>query len=121
MNFNVHSICPPYRLATPVAAIIRGSSLPSAMAALEEVKLRFTLRLRTIDQSHLLVRRIDPLLITRGRGTGTRQRTKTSVQHLAAFLLATPRPLLMPPHYTKGCRVDPTPNIDKETTTRALK
>ncbi|KAJ6115476.1 hypothetical protein N7486_001254 [Penicillium sp. IBT 16267x] len=48
------------------------------MAALEEAKLRFALRLQVVDTDHPLARRIEAPMITRGRGTGTIQRPRTN-------------------------------------------
>jgi hypothetical protein len=65
---------------TLTITLFRDSGLPSAMAALEEAKLRFTVRLQTVDDQHPLVKRITPPMITRGRGAGSRQRPKTKIQ-----------------------------------------
>ena len=91
------------------------------MAALEESKLRFALRLQTVDEYHPLVKRITPPPITRGRGAGTRQRLKTKVQRLGVLLPSIPRPKLMAPHFTPDCRIDPTEGIDKETASARFK
>lgn len=106
---------------TPTVTLFRDSGLPSAMAALEEAKLRFAMRLQTIDNEHPLVRRITPPIIQRGRGAGTRQRPKTKVQRLGTLFPSVPRPVLATPHFTAGCRTDPTGGIDKETASRAFK
>ena len=99
---------------TPTVTLFRDSGIPSAMAALEEAKLRFAMRLQTVDVNHPLVGRITPPQIIRGRGAGTQQRPKTKVQRLGTLLPSTPRPRLTPPHYTAGCRTDPTGGLDKE-------
>ena len=106
---------------TPTITLYRDAGLPSAMAALEEAKLRFAMRLRTIDNGHPLVRRITPPMIAKGRGTGTRQRPKTKVQRLGALLPEIPRPILSPPHFSPNCGTDPTGGIDKETAAAAFK
>ena len=45
---------------TPTVTLFRDAGLPSAEVALEEAKLRFAMRLQTIDEQHPLVRRITP-------------------------------------------------------------
>jgi ribonuclease HI len=106
---------------TPTVTLYRDSGLPSAEAALEESKLRFAMRLQTIDKQHPLVKRITPPMITRGRGAGTRQRPKTKVQTLGRLLPRVLRPTLKPPHFTPGCRVDPTGGLDKKTASAEFK
>jgi hypothetical protein len=81
---------------TPTTTLFRDAGLPSGAAALEEAKLRFAVRLQTIDAEHPLVRRIATPTIRRGRGAGTQQRPKTKVQRLGALLPSTPRPALAP-------------------------
>ena len=106
---------------TPTVTLFRDSGLPSAMAALEETKARFALRLQTVDDKHPLVRRIEPPMIVRGRGAGTRQRPKTKVQRLGTLLPRVPRPTLRAPHFSTGCRTDPTGGLDKKTASRQFK
>lgn len=106
---------------TPTITLFRDAGLPSAEVALEEAKLRFAMRLQTIDEQHLLVRRITPPIIQRGRGAGTRQRPRTKVQRLGDLLPSVPRPTLRPPHFTAGCRIDPTGGLDKETASAEFK
>ncbi|KAG0160790.1 hypothetical protein PDIDSM_8320 [Penicillium digitatum] len=71
---------------TPTPSLFRDAGIPSGYATLEEAKLRFALRLNTIHKGHTLVRRIRPPMITRGRGTGTRQPAKTIIQRLGSIL-----------------------------------
>src|ERR1700692_3418910 len=85
------------------------------------VKLRFAMRLQTVDDQPPLVKRITPPMITRGRGASSRQRPKTKVQRLGALLPSIPRPQLRPPHFTTGCRVDPTSGLDKKTASAEFK
>jgi len=96
------------------------AGLPSAMTALEDAKIRFATRLQIIDDAHLLVSRILPPLRARGRGAGSRQRTVTKVQMLGSILPPVPRPKLTPPHYSEGCRTDPTEGTPKETAAKAF-
>lgn len=110
----IRGVLPVYR-TTPSPTLFRDSGLPSASAALEEARLRFALRLRTVDAQHPLACRITPPMIAKGRGTGTRQRPKTKVQFLGTLFPQVPRPELAPPHYSPGCRADPTGGVDKQT------
>ncbi|KAJ5925544.1 hypothetical protein N7454_008183 [Penicillium verhagenii] len=64
---------------TPTVSLYRDLGLPLAIAALEESRLRFALRLKLVDKDHLLAKRANPPLIHHGRGTGTRQRPKIKV------------------------------------------
>ena len=91
------------------------------MAALEEAKLRFAMRLQTVDSDHPLVKRIPPPRILRGRGAGTLQRARTKVQRIGRLLPGIPRPKLVPPHFTPGCRTDPTGGLDKKAASDAFK
>lgn len=106
---------------TPLPTLFRDSGLPSGIAALEEAKGRFAMRLQTVDSGHPLVKRITPPMITRGRGSGHRQQPKSKVQRLGAIYPEVPRPKLVPPRYTTGSRTNPTNGIDKETAAAAFK
>jgi ribonuclease HI len=113
-------VLPVYR-TTPTATLYRDAGLPSAMVALEEAKIRFAMRLQTVDTKHPLVARITPPMITKGPQGGIRQRPKTRVQRLGTLIKECPRPRLVPPHFTPGCRKDPTGGIDKRTASEAFK
>ena len=106
---------------TPTVSLFRDAGLSSAEVALKEAKLQFAMRLRTINEQHPLVRRITPPTSQRGRNAGTRQRPRTKVQRLGELLPSVPRPALRPPHFTAGCRTDPTGGIDKETAAAEFK
>jgi ribonuclease HI len=106
---------------TPVPVLFRDAGLPSAEALLEESKLRFALRLKTVDEQHPLVRRTLLPIIARGRGAGTGRRPQTKIQLLGTIFSDVPRPELRPPHFSAGCREDPTGGIDKRTASRAFK
>jgi ribonuclease HI len=69
----------------------------------------------------LLVQRITPPIIPRGKGSGTRQPPRTKVQRLDKLLPSIPRPMLRPPHFTAGCRADPTGGLDKKTASTEFK
>jgi ribonuclease HI len=105
---------------TPIVTLFRDAGLPSAMAALEDAKIRFATRLQTVDDAHPLVRRILPPLRARGRQAGSRQRTVTKVQMLGSILPPVPRPKLTPPHFSEGCRTDPTEGVRKEAAAKAF-
>jgi hypothetical protein len=120
LTLAAQGVLPVWR-TTPNVTLFRDLGLPSAMAALEEAKLRFAMRLQTVDDQHLLVRRITPPMNTRGRSASTRQRPKTKVQRLGALLPRVPQPTLRAPHFTTGCRTDPTGGLDKKTASAKFK
>ncbi len=105
---------------TPTATLFRDAGLLSAQAALEKAKLRFATHLRTIDADHPLTRRTAVQLVNRGVKTGRPQRVQTKVQQIAALLSEIPRTTLSAPHYSKGCRTDPTFGLDKTTAAKAF-
>ena len=113
-------VLPAWR-TTPTAALFREAGLPSATVALEEAKLRHALRLRTVDENHPLAPRTRVPPIGRGRGAGNLQRPRTKVQRLAQLLPEVPRPILAPPHYSPGCRTDPTEGQGKAKAAAAFK
>jgi ribonuclease HI len=94
--------------------------LPAAVA-LEEAKLRFATHLRSTDADHPLTRRTLIPTVNRGVKTGQPQRVKTKVQQMASLLPEIPRTTLTAPHYSAGCRTDPTLGTDKKTAALAFK
>ena len=102
----------------PNTALLRDAGLPSAMAALEEAKLRFAFRLKQVDVDHPLVSRLRPRTRQRGRGAHEVMRPITKVQRLGAEFQDFPRPVIRPPHFTAGCRDDPTGLKTKEVAAR---
>lgn len=120
LSLAARGVLPVWR-TTPTVTLFRDAGLPSAMAALEESKLRFAMRIQTVDDQHPLVNRIPPPMIVRGRGAGARQVPKTKVQRLATLLPAVPRPKLRKPHFTPGCRTNPTQGLDKKTASAKFK
>jgi ribonuclease HI len=92
---------------TPLPTLMRDSGLPSAEVALEEAKARFALRLQTVDECHPLAKRTEVSPTRRGRGAGRRKPT-TKIHRLGSLLPAIPRPKLRMPHFSPGCRTDPT-------------
>jgi len=106
-------VLPAYR-TTPTATLFRDSGLPAGPVALEEARLRFAVRLQTADPTHPLTHRAGLRLIRRGRGAGTQQQPRTVVQRVGALLPPVPRPILTEPHYSLGCRTDPTQGIKKK-------
>jgi ribonuclease HI len=113
-------VLPAWR-TTPTASLFRDAGLPSATVALEEAKLRFATHLRTTDADHPLTRRTLVPTVNRGVKTGQPQRVKTKVQQIASLLPEIPRTILAAPHYSTGCRTDPTLGIDKKTAAKAFK
>lgn len=105
---------------TPTATLFRDAGLPSGEVALEEAKIRFATHLQTVDTQHPLARRIQPPLRGRGRLAGTEQRTVTKVQSLAKLLPPIRRPELVRPHFSPGCRTDPTEGLSKEAVAAAF-
>ena len=113
-------ILPVWR-TTPIAALFQESGLLPAAVALEEAKLRFATHLRTTDADHPLTRRTLVPTVNRGVKTGQPQRLKTKVQQMASLLPEIPRTTLTAPHYSAGCRTDPTLGTDKKTAALAFK
>jgi ribonuclease HI len=56
-----------------------------------------------------------------GRTAGKLQRVRTKVQYLGSLLPEIPRTILTAPHYSPGCRKDPTMGRDKKTAAKAFK
>ena len=98
-------ILPVWR-TTPTVTLLRDAGLPSAASALEEARLRFATH---IDEGHPLASRTVIPNVARGRGAGQPQRLRTKVQLLGSLLPEIPRTSLVVPHYSPGCRTDPTP------------
>ncbi|RAL58502.1 hypothetical protein DID88_004006 [Monilinia fructigena] len=61
LSLAVRGVLPVWR-TTPTVTLYRDAGIPSAEAMLEEAKLRFALRIQTVDEAHPLVRRITPPL-----------------------------------------------------------
>ncbi|KAA8623696.1 hypothetical protein PtrV1_05002 [Pyrenophora tritici-repentis] len=80
---------------------------------LEEAKLRFALHLQVVDKNHPLTARIKISVIPKGRGAGGLQKPHSKVQRLGLILPTIPRHTLIAPHYSPGCRTDPTNGIAK--------
>ena len=113
-------VLPAWR-TTPNTAILRETGLPSGIAALEEAKLRFALHLQAVDAAHPLAKRSKTDTILQGLKIGQPQRPRTKVQIVGRILPEAPRPILAAPHYSEGCRTDPTNGQDKETAAKAFK
>lgn len=112
-------VLPAYR-TTPTATLFRDAGLPSGHVALEEAKIRFAVHLQTIDMSHPLTERAQPPQIQRGRGAGSSQQPRTIVERVGTLLDPVPRPTLTKPHYSPGCRTDPTEGIKKRAAAQAF-
>jgi hypothetical protein len=80
---------------------------------LEEAKLRFALHLQVVNKNYPLTARIKISVIQRGRGTGALQKPHSKVQRLRIILPTIPRHTIIAPHYSPGCRTDPTNSIAK--------
>ncbi|ESZ96630.1 hypothetical protein SBOR_2997 [Sclerotinia borealis F-4128] len=105
---------------TPVTALYHETGLPSAMAALKEAKLRFALRLQSINTIHLFTKRIESSIIVKRRDTGSRQRAKTKVQQFGLLIPPIPRSILESLWYTTDYRIDPMEGTDKKTAVKAF-
>jgi ribonuclease HI len=95
---------------TPITALLRDSGLPSAEVALEDARARLALRTQTVDEGHPLTGRIKNRTLPRSNA-----RLRTSrLQRTAMLVPEAPRPIIRPPHYSPGCRIDPTLHQKKE-------
>lgn len=108
----IKGVFPVWR-TTPLAILFRDSGLPSPQVALEEALARLVLRLQTTDSSNPLVRRI--------AGVCEQARPLTKLQVTRRLLLQVPRPILRPPHFSPGCRTDPTRGFSKEQAAEVFK
>jgi len=120
LSMAAKGVLPVWR-TTPTVTLFRDSGLPSAFAALEDAKLRFAMRLQTIDEDHPLVRRLPCHVIAAGKDAGKTSNPKTKVQALGLLFPGIPRPKILEPHFSPGCRTDPTEGSDKETASKAFK
>lgn len=101
---------------TPLPTLYRDAGLPSAEVALEEAKARFALRIRKIDSENPLAQRAPPK-----EGRSARWRPRTKLQVTGDCLPELPRLKLRMPHFSPGCRGDPTEGLDKEEASRRFK
>lgn len=88
---------------TPLTTLYRDSGLPAPDVALEDAQSRFALRLQTVDENHPLVRRIKH-----------KKRAVTKLQRAGQMLPKILRPELRTPHFSPGCRTNPTGGDTKE-------
>jgi hypothetical protein len=95
-------------------ALFRDTGLPLAETALKGAKIRFAIRLQTMDDRHPLIQRINLRLTARGRNTSIAGR-KTKMQVLGALFLEVPRLCLRTPYFSTDCMTNPTRGVDKET------
>ncbi|RAL63535.1 hypothetical protein DID88_003579 [Monilinia fructigena] len=98
-------VLPVWRTA-PTASVLRDAGLPSGSTALEHARIRFALRLRTLDPAHPLIRRLEAPLLPWQRATKLRRAD--------ALVPRAPRPILAQPHFSPGCRTNPTKGRTKE-------
>jgi hypothetical protein len=113
INTAVRAALPVWR-TTPNRTLCRDAGVPTAEVALEELRLRFAFRLRSLDEYHPLVCRMALPVRARGRQAGTPFRPRTALQVAAAEFPEFDRPVLPPLHFTPGCRVDPTEGKNKK-------
>lgn len=116
----VRAVLPVYK-TTPLPILFREAGIPSAEVALEEARWRFALRLQTIDHQHPLTHRAIVPHNQSGTRVGERQQPRTKIQRLGLLLPAIPRPALIAPHFSQGCRTDPTLGIEKKTAAKEFK
>ena len=90
--------------------LLRDSSLLLAKVALKDTRARLALQTQTVNKDYSLAGRI---ITTTPSRANARVRT-TRLQRSAALVPEAPRPVLRPPHYTVGCRTDPTLHKGKE-------
>ncbi|RAL68269.1 hypothetical protein DID88_008968 [Monilinia fructigena] len=90
----------------PTASVLRDAGLPSGGTALEHARIRFALRLRTLDAAHPLVRRLEAPPLPWQRAT--------KLRCVDALVPRAPRPILAQSHFSPGCRTDPTEGRTKE-------
>ena len=114
------AILPVYR-TTPLPILFREAGIPSAEVALEEARWRLALRLQTTDRQHPLTHRAVIPHNRSGTKIGERQQPRTKIQRLGLLLPAIPRPALLAPHFSQGCRTDPTLGVEKKTAAREFK
>lgn len=100
-------ILPVWR-TSPIPTLLRDAGLPSAEVALEEARARFAVRIRTIDAEHPLAKRAPPKEKRRANW-----RAITRLQAAGDLLPIIPRLELRAPHFSPGCRRDPTEGLDK--------
>jgi hypothetical protein len=99
---------------TLLPVLFRDAGLPSAETTLEGAKVRFAIRLQTIDDRHLLVQCINLRLTARGRNISI-ARKKIKVYILGTLFLEVPRLRLRTLYFSTDCRTNPTKRIDKKT------
>ena len=119
LALSARAVLPAYR-TTPTTTLFRDSGLPSGVVALEQAKLRFALRLATIDTDHLLTARAQIPVVDRGRGAGQQQQPRTIVQRVGRILPSVHRTTLAEPHYTTGSRSNPTLGQKKKQAAKAF-
>jgi ribonuclease HI len=120
MKLAARSVLPVWK-TTPTDTVFRDAGLPTAQAALDEALYRFAYRLRTVDKTHPLARRVNTKRIIRGRNAGQHELPKTKVQTTARLLQPVQRPELRMPRYTAGSRTDPTEGQSKTQAAKAFK
>ena len=119
INTAIRAVLPVWR-TVPNRTLCRDAGLPTAGLALKEVRLRFALRLKTVDEKHPLAVGTQVPLISTGSKRGTPHRLRTRLQVSANALDAVARPTLAGPRYTLGSRINPTGGLDKNKAAKAF-
>ena len=99
---------------SPIASLHRDAGLPTAEQALQDALYRFAFRLQTIDKDNPIAWRTKPTLGGHGVHKGKEMPLYTRLQTTATLVEKLPRPLLIRPRYTAGCKTDPTRGLTKE-------
>lgn len=107
------AILPAWRTA-PSAAVLRDAGIPSAEVAAQQARLRFALRLKTVDRFHPLYRRQFRRVLERGRTAGQLAPRSSNLLQACTLLPDTHEIKLIPPRYTPGSRLDPTGGKSKK-------
>ncbi|RYP52422.1 hypothetical protein DL769_010682 [Monosporascus sp. CRB-8-3] len=95
------TVLPAWR-TTPTAALFREAALPIARTALDQVRLRFAARLRSVPEDHPLTPCLAGKVSTIGPRYGIRAPIKSRLQHAADLLPECLRPLLVPWRYPEA-------------------
>lgn len=100
---------------TPNMTILRDAGLPTGELALEQLKSRQAVRIAAVEETHPLTRRAKVGTYKTGKNHGLPMRRRTQLQLLAEGITEIPPRLdLVPPHYSTGCRTNPTGGVSKE-------
>jgi hypothetical protein len=99
---------------TLLPTLFRDAGLLLAETALKRAKVRFAIRLQTINNRYPLVQHINLRFTVRGRNINIARR-KTKIYILRVFLLEIPRLYLQTLYFSMDYRTNPTRRINKKT------